>query len=73
MAPSAKLCSGYFFFHPPTDGRAFRGASGGLDFAEYFRGKTRLWELRIQFVVKKVLPSKDLYFGVELEATNKKK
>ena len=32
---------GYFFFHPPTDGRAFRGAAGGLDFAEYFKGKTR--------------------------------
>ncbi|CAK9026342.1 Uncharacterized protein SCF082_LOCUS17459 [Durusdinium trenchii] len=63
-----ELCKGsYFFFHPPTDGRAFRGASGGLDFAEYFRGKTRLWELRIQFVCKKPLPCKDLYFGVELE------
>eukprot|EP00435_Cladocopium_sp_Y103_P045991 s3612_g13.t1 len=37
-----ELCRGsYFFFHPPTDGRAFRGAAGGLDFAEYFKGKTR--------------------------------
>lgn len=63
-----ELCRGsYFFFHPPTDGRAFRGAAGGLDFAEYFKGKTRLWELRIQFQVKNAMPSKDMYFGVELE------
>ncbi|CAJ1419155.1 unnamed protein product [Effrenium voratum] len=68
FAFETELCKGsYFFFHPPTDGRAFRGASGGLDFAEYFRGKTRLWELRMQLTMKTALPSKDLYFGVELE------
>jgi len=68
FAFETELCRGtYFFFHPPTDGRAPRGALGGLDFAEYFRGKTRLWELRMQFTIKTSLCSKDLYFGVELE------
>ena len=53
----------YIFFHPPTVGRAFLGASGGLDGAEYLRGTTWLWELRTQCVVKQLLPSIDLYFG----------
>ena len=62
-----QLRGSYIFFHPPTDGRAFRGASGGLDGADYLRGKTRLWELRTQCVVKQLLPSIDLYFRVELK------
>ena len=33
-----------------------------------FSGYQGLWELRLQFQVKTALPSKDMYFGVELEA-----
>ena len=59
-----KQCRGScIFFHPPTVGRAFLGASGGLDGAEYLRSTTWLWELRTQCVVKQLLPSIDLYFG----------
>jgi len=61
------LCAGHFlFFHAPTDHRAVAGA-GGVDYAEYFRGKTRLWELRIQFRLKRAPPSRELFFGIELE------
>lgn len=65
------LCYGkYFFFHPPTTSNAAaRRTSDGLDFAEYFRGKTRIWELRVEFRFK-TPPSaeEELFFGTELEA-----
>lgn len=56
-------CKGkYYYFHPPT--------TDGVDqwCADYFKGKTRLWELRIQLQFKH-LPSSDseMYFGIELE------
>lgn len=64
----SERCTGsYMLFHPPP------AASGnqrcqGLKFAEYFKGKPRLWEMRIQLQFKEaVLPEEDLHFGIELE------
>ena len=57
----------YIFFHPPTVGRAFRGASGGLDGAEYLRGTPWLWELRTQCVVKAATAEHRSLLWVELK------
>lgn len=65
----SERCTGsYVLFHPPT------AASGnqqcqGLNFAEYFKGKSRLWEIRLQLQFHEaVLPEEDLHFGIELES-----
>jgi len=59
----------YLFFHPPTEGaEPSRPLSGGLNYEEYFRGKTRIWELRVQFHFKQAPdPDLDLFFGTESE------
>eukprot|EP00444_Apocalathium_aciculiferum_P017778 CAMPEP_0183466244 /NCGR_PEP_ID=MMETSP0370-20130417/148651_1 /TAXON_ID=268820 /ORGANISM="Peridinium aciculiferum, Strain PAER-2" /LENGTH=387 /DNA_ID=CAMNT_0025658507 /DNA_START=1 /DNA_END=1164 /DNA_ORIENTATION=- len=62
-----EFCSGeYLFFHPPTEGEEVSKAK--LDFADYFKGKSRIWELRVQFNFKQA-PSadRDLFFGTESE------
>lgn len=67
------LCYGeYLFFHPPTDGSeqepARNSEPGRLNYGEYFRGKTRIWELRIRFQFKvPPNPEYDLFFGTESE------
>lgn len=60
-----ELCTGkLFLFHPA--GPSSR-TPGGLDFDEYFRGKTRRWELRVQFKFKRLPnPGEELFFGCEL-------
>jgi hypothetical protein len=58
-----EYCRGsYIVFHPPAE----KGAAD--HYAEYFRGKKRLWELRLQLQFKRP-PSADdkMYFAVELE------
>lgn len=63
----------YFFFHPPwaeDGGKPLPASSAdGLDYGEYFEGKTRLWEMRIQLRLKRAKKAtEDIYFGCELEA-----
>merc|ERR1712048_972456 len=57
------ICAGsYLLFHPPT--------APGADqtYAEYFKGKSRTWELRVQLRFKEPPASdEDLCLGVELE------
>jgi hypothetical protein len=63
------LCWGsYIFFHPPVSKGANAGA-GPLSFGDYFSGKRRLWELRLELHFKEA-PDKelDMFFGTELEA-----
>jgi len=42
--------------------------SGSLDYRDYFKGKKRLWEVRIQFKFKQPPPPEtDIWFGIEME------
>eukprot|EP00931_Biecheleriopsis_adriatica_P038121 TRINITY_DN21867_c0_g1_i2.p1 TRINITY_DN21867_c0_g1~~TRINITY_DN21867_c0_g1_i2.p1 ORF type:complete len:413 (+),score=73.46 TRINITY_DN21867_c0_g1_i2:56-1240(+) len=59
-------CGSYFFFHPRTDSGAAAGI-GSLEYDSYFKGKTRLWEMRLQLQLKKPLPGSELFFGIQLE------
>lgn len=57
----------YLFFHAPTGPSTAHGPDG-FDYAEYFQGKSRLWEMRIHMNFKKPPPPEDpLFFGIELE------
>jgi len=62
------FCRGsYIVFHPPTSKANSRGPNG-MDYADYFSGKSRIWEFRMQFQFKtKPDPDWDMFFGVELE------
>ena len=62
-----QLRGSYIFFHPPTDGRAFAAPPVALTVPITSGGKTRMWELRTQCVVKQLLPSIDIYFRAELK------
>lgn len=58
----------YLFFHPPAPGGNAEGPCG-MNYCEYFRDKSRLWELRIQVRFKKVpTPDMDMFFGLELDS-----
>jgi len=57
----------YFVFHAPTSDANSRGPNG-MDYRDYFSGKSRIWELRLQFKFKRQPhPDWDMFFGVELE------
>lgn len=62
------FCTGtYLFFHPPAMDGSSEGPNG-MDYNEYFIGKSRLWEIRLQLRFKKApTPDMDLFFGVELD------
>jgi len=50
-----------------TSEASSRGPNG-MDYGDYFAGKSRIWELRIQIQFKsKPDPDWDMFFGVELE------
>mmetsp|Transcript_20259 Transcript_20259/g.44237 ORF Transcript_20259/g.44237 Transcript_20259/m.44237 type:complete len:384 (-) Transcript_20259:292-1443(-) len=64
----SETCHGtYLFFHPPTGPNTSEGPEG-FDYQDYFRGKSRLWEIRLHFKFTS-LPKdgEDMFFGIELE------
>lgn len=67
------LSSGsYLLFHAPiVDDRGLStnaSSADGMDYGEYFVGKTRLWELRLRVRFKQpAAPGEEFYFGIELE------
>lgn len=63
-----EFCRGSFLtFHRATYDKHL-DKSGEYRYGEYFLGKKRLWEARMQFSFKKMpLKASDLFFGIELE------
>jgi len=61
----------YIFFHPSASSAPRPPDSepeGLLDYSDYFRGKSRIWEFRMQFQFKRSPdPDADWFFGTELE------
>jgi hypothetical protein len=61
-----ELCSGcYMIGNPLTSSKP--EASGGWNYGEYFNGKKRLWEFRMQMKLKSPAPAGELFFGIEME------
>lgn len=57
----------YLYFHPPA-GETNTTGPEGFDYRDYFKGKSRLWEIRIQMHFKQPpAPDMDMFFGIELE------
>mmetsp|Transcript_8423 Transcript_8423/g.25455 ORF Transcript_8423/g.25455 Transcript_8423/m.25455 type:complete len:391 (+) Transcript_8423:65-1237(+) len=57
----------YMFFHPATGPNTKEGPDG-FDYAEYFRGKSRMWEMRVHMNFKNVpRDDEELFFGIELD------
>lgn len=62
-----EMCSGNFLaLHRATYDRKLE-KSGDYRFGEYFHGKRRKWEARVQFKFNRNVDPNDLYFGIELE------